>query len=138
MTARHNNVVNVFSRFCRLMQFAVQSEPSGLFHEDRKRPDLQVSLPDCTILSDVTVIHPSTKTGSALVSKHGANAIGDLRDKQKIAKYSDQAAAIDMKFSSVVLYTYGGFHRSALSFIKKLVDSVDPADCLISRQELKQ
>ena len=119
------------------MQLCVQSEPRGLFHEDHKRPDLQVSLPDCTILSDVTITHPGTKTGSAVVAKHGADAIGDLRDAGKNSKYGALAAAIDMEFSSIVLYTYGGFHRSALSFIQKLVRSVDTAACLISQAEFK-
>ena len=105
MTVRHNDVVNLFGRFCRLMQLAVQSEPRGLFHEDHKRPDLQVSLPDCTILSDVTITHPGTKTGSAVVAKHGADAIGDLRDAGKNSKYGALAAEIDMEFSSIVLYT---------------------------------
>jgi hypothetical protein len=42
-----------------------------------------------------------------------------------------------MEFSSIVLYTYGGFHRSALAFIQKLVRSVDTAACLISQAEFK-
>src|ERR1700728_954469 len=95
------------------------------------------SLPDCTILSDVTITHPGTKTGSAVVAKHGADAIGDLRDARKNSKYGALAAEIDMEFSSIVLYTYGGFHRSALSFIQKLVRSVDTAACLISQAEFK-
>ena len=86
---------------------------------------------------DVTITHPGTKTGSAVVAKHGADAIGDLRDARKNSKYGALAAEIDMEFSSIVLYTYGGFHRSALSFIQKLVRSVDTAACLISQAEFK-
>ena len=43
-----------------------------------------------------------------------------------------------MDFGSIVLYTYGGFHRSALSFINKLADSVDTATCLLSRADFKR
>ncbi len=38
----------------------------------------------------------------------------------------------------IVLYTYGGFHRSTNQFIKRLVDSLDPATSLVSKLEFKQ
>src|ERR1700761_4624369 len=43
-----------------------------------------------------------------------------------------------MEFLHIVLYTYGGFHRTATKFIKSLVDSLDPATSLVSRSEFKQ
>jgi hypothetical protein len=48
------------------------------------------------------------------------------------------AGLIDMKFSAFVLYTYGGFHRSALSFVKQMGSAVDPATCLTSYTRWKQ
>src|SRR5271170_7399819 len=82
------------------------------------------------------------RTWSKLTTKHGVDAVGDKADARKAAKYAEMAAAIDMEFQAIVLYTYGGFHKSAISFIGKLTESLDPATCLISRagfrQQLKQ
>jgi hypothetical protein len=142
MTDRHNAVLQTFARFCSLLQAPVRCEPAGLDHESNKRPDIQVALPTRTLLGDVTITHPATRTWSKLTTKHGVDAVGDMADARKAAKYAEMAAAIDMEFQAIVLYTYGGFHKSAISFIGKLTESLDPATCLISRaafrQQLKQ
>ena len=43
-----------------------------------------------------------------------------------------------MDFLPLVIYTYGGVHKSTTKFIKRLVDSLDPATCLVSKVEFKQ
>jgi hypothetical protein len=65
-------------------------------------------------------------------------AVGDSRQAEKDDLYADMAEQIDMKFGAFVLYTYGGFHKSALSFIKQLGGAVDPATCLTSFTRWKQ
>jgi hypothetical protein len=95
-------------------------------------------LPDKSILGDVTVIHPTSKSYRKLVLKRGAEAVGDRSAAGKEQKYDEMAAAIDMVSYPIVLYTYGGFHKSALSFIAQLVDSFDPLISLLSRSEFKQ
>lgn len=138
MTDRHNMIVNILARFCSLMQVNARTEPAQLDHDSNKRPDIQVSLPDITLLGDVTITHPATKTWKRITSKHGVQAVGDHREAEKNKKYSDLAKAADMKFLPIVLYTYGGFHRSALRFINALTDALDPTACLLSRAQFKQ
>ena len=138
MTDRHNLILDTFCRFCRLMQVNVRSEPARLCHDDNRRPDLQVSLPDCTLLGDVTIIHPSSKTSRKVVVNSDVETVGDRSGARKNTKYAGMAAEIDMKFQPIVLYTYGGFHHSAVSFVNKLTQSLDTATCLISRHDFKQ
>lgn len=38
-----------------------------------------------------------------------------------------------MEFMATVLYAYGGLHRSAIRFLQRLTNAVDPATCLLSR-----
>jgi hypothetical protein len=135
---RHNLILDTFCRFCRLMQVNVRSEPARLCHDDNRRPDLQVSLPDCTLLGDVTIIHPSSKTSRKVVVNSDVETVGDRSGARKNTKYAGMAAEIDMKFQPIVLYTYGGFHHSAVSFVNKLTQSLDTATCLISRHDFKQ
>jgi hypothetical protein len=137
ITDRHNLILDIISRFCRLLQVNVRCEPAGL-SKNRTRPDLQVSLPDCTLLGDVTVTHPSSKAWRKVAAKRSVEAVGDKSDARKEDKYAAMAKGIDMEFASIVLYTYGGFHRSAISFINKLAESLDTATCLLSRAEFKQ
>jgi hypothetical protein len=138
MTTRHNLVLEVLYRFCSLMHATVRAEPAGLDHTSDKRPDIEVCLDDCVLLGDVTITHPTTKTSRRLAARKGIEAVGDLSEARKIGKYAEIAANIDREFVPIVLYTYGGFHRSAISFINKLTDSLDTATCLVSRADFKQ
>ena len=68
--------------------------------------------------------------------------MGDAREAEKNGLYADMAEACDMEFGAIVLYTYGGFHASALTFIRRMAKAVDPATCLTSpsrwRRELME
>jgi hypothetical protein len=138
MVQRHNNVVNIIDRFCRLMQVNARPEPAKLDHDSKKRPDLEIHLPGETLLCDVTISHPSSKSWRKLAAKRTVEAVGDRREIEKDNKYAEMAAVIDMKFHPIVLYTHGGFHKSALRFIHKLVGALDPATSLLSRAEFKE
>jgi len=135
ITIRHNEVLQVIAHFCRLMQVTTLLEPAELCHATDKRPDIQVNLPDVTLLADVTISHPANKTWRKVTAKRSVEAVGDLREAEKEDSYTSLAAANDMLFKAIVLYTYGGFHRSALAFIKQLADALDPHSCLLSRTE---
>src|ERR1700722_3434469 len=65
-------------------------------------------------------------------------AVGDKADTSKVNKYANMIADLDCEFHSVVSYTYGGFHSSALKLIKRLADAVDETTCLMSRARFKQ
>jgi hypothetical protein len=138
ITDRHNRILAIIASFCQLILLPVRTEPGGMDHSSKKRPDLQISLPDRIVLGDVTITHPSSKSNRDVVHAKGVAAVGDLSANNKNRKYDKLAAAIEMEFLPIVLYTYGGVHRSTTKFIKRLVDSLDPATCLVSRFEFKQ
>ena len=137
ITDRHNQVLAVIARFCRLMLHNVRTEPADLCHDNDKRPDMQIDLPEKTILVDVTITHPTAKLWRKVAVTRSVESVGDARDKEKNNKYSEMAAALDVEFCSVVLYTHGGFHKSALRLVSDLVAAFDPATCLISRDEYR-
>jgi hypothetical protein len=64
-------------------------------------------------------------------------AVGDARSAEKDDTYAPMAEALGVRFSPFVLYTYGGFHSSALSFIKQMAAAYDPAVALVSLSEWK-
>jgi hypothetical protein len=138
ITDRHNQILAIIARFCQLILLVVRTEPGGLDHGSNKRPDLQISLPDRTLLGDVTVTHPASKAHRDVASTKGIAAVGDRSAARKNNRYSQLASSTEMDFLPIVLYTYGGFHRSTNQFIKSLVDSLDPATSLVSRLEFKQ
>jgi hypothetical protein len=73
-----------------------------------------------------------------VTSSRGVEAVGDSRQAEKDDLYADMAERIDMKFGAFILYTYGGWHKSALSFIKQMGSALDPATCLTSYNRWKQ
>jgi Reverse transcriptase (RNA-dependent DNA polymerase) len=138
ITDRHNAVLNRLAHFARALNVLPHIEPAGLASEDERRPDIQLDLPAVTLLSDVTVSHPVAKTWQKVAASRGVEAVGDSRQAEKDNLYADMAEQIDMKFVAFVLYTYGGFHDSALSFIKQMGSAVDPATCLTSHNRWRQ
>jgi len=139
MTDRHNKVLNILAQFCRLMLVSARIEPAELCHDSNKRPDIQVDLPDKTLLSDVTITHPSTKAWRKTAAHHqrSVDPVGDRRETDKNEAYVDMADSNDMEFIPFVLYTYGGFHSSALAVVRKMVAALEPARCLLSASQWK-
>jgi hypothetical protein len=139
ITARHNAVLGRLAHFARVVHITSHIEPASLAAEDERRPDIQLDLPDTALLGDVTISHPTAKSWRSLTAARGVEkAVGDARSAEKDDRYADMAAAVDMRFSAVVLYTYGGFHASALSFINQMARAIDPATCLVSPGQWKQ
>ena len=114
------------------------SEPAGLHSDDQRRPDIQLDLPEATLLGDVTISHPSARSWQKVASIRGVEAVGDAREAEKNHLYADMAQQREMQFGAIVLYTYGGFHSSALRFISQMAKAVDPATCLTSPAQWKQ
>ena len=112
-------------------------EPFDLCEDGALRPDIQLDLPEYTLLGDVTLTHPNALCWRGKAAKRGVAAEGDERARQKDDKYAAMAEVVDAKFSSFVLYTYGGFHTSALSFIDQLAAGRDPAVALVSLSDWK-
>ena len=136
ITDRHNRILHDLRDFASLAHLPVRIEPAEL-HEQRKlRPDIQVHLPDTTLLGDVTVVHPTAKCWSSIAaSERGVIAVGDAADAVKHDKYDELARGLACEFLPFVLYTYGGFHDSARRFITWLCASLDPVTCLVSADD---
>jgi hypothetical protein len=137
-TRRHNQVLAVIDRFCRTMLVHTEMEPAGLDADSENRPDIQIDLPEKTVLGDVTVLHPTASSWRKLVAKRDVAAAGDKKAAAKNKKYAEMAKRKDMEFYPIVFYTYGGFHSSTLRFIAALCDAFDPAVALLSRAEFKR
>jgi hypothetical protein len=135
---RHHAVVNRIAHFSRILHIIPRTEPADLDPEKECRPDIQLDLPDVTLLGDVTISHPEAKKWQHTAASRGVETVGDSRQAEKDGLYTPMAEALDMQFSAIVLYTYGGFHRTALSFIRQLGRALDPATCLVSHTKWKQ
>ena len=138
ITARHNAVLQRLVHFARMRCLRPIVEPAGLHSDDNRRPDIQLDLPDVTLLGDVTISHPLARSWQKIASSRGVEAVGDAREVEKNDLYADMAQQCEMEFGALVLYTYGGFHSSALKFISQMARAIDPATCLTSPSQWKQ
>jgi hypothetical protein len=132
ITARHDEVVNILSRLARLIGAVSLTEPVDLDADSDKRPDLEIHLPKKTLLVDVSFVHPSAQSYLKAVAKRGVEAVGDQRDAVKHAKYDAIAARHDMKFAGFVMYTLGGWHKSAIGVMNAMRQAVEPVFCPLS------
>jgi hypothetical protein len=138
MNRRHHAVVNRIAHFSRVLHLTPRTEPADLDPARERRPDIQVDLPDVTLLADVTISHPDARRWQHTAASRGVEAVGNSRQTEKDDLYTHMAEALDMQFSAFVLYTFGGFHRTALSFIRQLGRALDPATCLVSHTKWKR
>jgi hypothetical protein len=139
---RHHGVVRLLKNAADLLQIPTRTEPTNLCDDSRLRPDVQFDLPELTLLSDVTISHPCAAKWRSRAAARGVEAaVGDVRAAEKTDYYAELTEAVEAEFSPFVLYTYGGFHKSALSVIDKLGAASDPAVALMSltswKKELK-
>jgi len=143
---RHHAVVHLLADAAALLKVPARVEPYNLCEDNDSRPDIQLDLPECTLLGDVTISHPSAECWRTAAAERGVEAVGDARSVEKDGTYAPLVKALNadglsVEFSPFVLYTYGGFHKSALSFIDKLGRAHDPAVALLPlstwKEELK-
>ena len=136
MTARHDAVVNVLSRFSNLMGVVNLTEPADLCDTDGRRPDIEFHLPgEAPLLIDVTIHHPTAPSYRRVAAKHGADKVADGRSARKSDKYDGIADSNGMRFIPFVVSTYGGWHKSAKSVLRRLIAAMEPAYCLLSRAD---
>jgi hypothetical protein len=65
-------------------------------------------------------------------------AVGYARSVEKDDTYVPMVEALGVRFTPFVLYTYGGFHRSALSTVEQLGAAYGPAMALVSPSAWKE
>ena len=73
----------------------------------------------------------------AVAATRGVEAVGDARSAEKDNSYVPMADTLGVRFTPFVLYTYGGFHKSALSTVEQLAAASDPAVALVSLSDWK-
>ena len=141
INARHHAVVRLLADAAALLKVPARVEPYNLCEDDDSRPDVQLELPEYNLLVDVTISHPCAARWRAVAAARGVEAVGDARCAEKDGHYVPMADALGVRFAPFVLYTYGGFHKSALSVIEQVGAAYDPAVALVSlsawKQELK-
>ena len=141
INARHHAVVRLLSDAAALLKIPARIEPYHLSETDDSRPDMQLDLPEYSLLVDVTVSHPNAERWRNAAADRGVEAVGAARSAEKDDHYVPLAQELGVRFTPFVLYTYGGFHKSALSTIAQLGAAYDPAVSLVSlsawKQELK-
>jgi hypothetical protein len=115
ITRRHDSLMQVVARYCKLIDVAVRLNPAGESPEDDRKADIEVYLPDRTIVGDVTVSHPAAKSWRTKMAKGGVDVVGDKRETEKVDKYQEMARQHDKEFQAIVMYTYGGMHHKASS-----------------------
>jgi Reverse transcriptase (RNA-dependent DNA polymerase) len=134
ITLRHNAVVSFLAQFSNLMSCPCRMEPLGCSADTNERPDIRMDLMNDTLLVDVTITHPTAKSHrNAVAARRSADCIGDASEARKNKQYAQDAGRQHKSFLPFVLYTYGGFHRSALAVIAAMTSSLEPARCLLSR-----
>jgi hypothetical protein len=137
LTRRHDAVVRLLDDAAHLLKVPSRTEPRDLTVDKKLRPDIQLDFDEYTLLSDVTISHPGAGRWQKVAAVRGVEAVGDARSAEKDGKYTDLAEALDARFSPFVLYSLGGFHKSALSVINQLGAASDPAAALVSLTEWK-
>ena len=114
------------------LKIPARIEPYHLSEDDDSRPDIQLDLPEYSLVADVTISHPNAGQWRAVAADRGVEAVGAARSAEKDAHYGPMAQALGVRFTPFVLYTYGSFHKSALSTIEQLGAGYDPAVALVS------
>jgi hypothetical protein len=138
INARHHAVVRLLADAAAALKVPARVEPYHLCDDDTRRPDIQLDLPDCSLLADVTISHPCAARWRAAAAGRGVEAVGDARSAEKDDAYVPMADALGVRFTPFVLYTYGGFHKSALSTVEQLAAAHDPAVALVPLAAWKQ
>jgi hypothetical protein len=138
INTRHHAVVRLLADAAATLKIPAKIEPYDLCADDKHRPDLQLDLPEYTLLGDVTVSHPCAARWRAVAADRGVEAVGDARSAEKDATYTPMADALGVRFCPFVLYSYGGFHKSALSFVDQMASAYDPVVALVSLSEWKE
>ena len=119
ITLRHNTIVQTLYHHTIHAGGAAVKEPRHLSTETRKRPDLQIVLPNRHILTDVVVSHPlapsyfrATGNEHLIKAKHAAAA--------KCRKYAEVADSQQADFIPFSIESTGGIGKEAADLIDQL------------------
>ena len=115
ITVRHDDVGRTLHRNALTLGLKAQLEPKGLQADSNLRPDLLISLPGRTILTDVVVCHPLAPGAVKQQRSKLANArTAEHRKKRKYAKLASQRRYEMLPFA---VETSGGFAPAAVQLM---------------------
>ena len=105
-----------------LLGLRARREVKGLSSNQLLRPDLLLSLPGRTVLSDVAVCHP---LAPGTRRHHGATALGKARHTEatKRKKYLALSSQHCFEQLPIALETMGGMGPAAVTLIKAMADA---------------
>ena len=112
---RHDQVVKILAGLFRKVGAQVHVEPR-IYGKDRERPDLDVMLPNQSIMIDVTVVHPAapSRTSSEPLATVSA------AERKKRGRYTHFATKHGANFLPFAVESFGCFGVSAVQVLKLL------------------
>ena len=118
ITVRHDDVGRTLHRNALTLGLKAQLEPKGLQADSNLRPDLLISLPGRTILTDVAVCHP---LAPGAVKRRGGKLARarkvEQRKKRKYAKLASQRRYEMLPFAPFAAETSGGLGPAAVQLM---------------------
>ena len=115
ITVRHDDVGRTLHRNALTLGLKAQLEPKGLQADSNLRPDLLISLPGRTILTDVAVCHPLAP--GAVKRRGGKLAKARTAEQQKKRKYAKLASQRRYEMLPFAVETSGGFAPAAVQLM---------------------
>jgi hypothetical protein len=125
----HNKILAKLLQLCALFKLHAEKSPKGFTSvdqsgkkTDRKQPDGLVYFTDNSngTIFDVRTVDPLSS--SALnANKHNSHKYSDDAANDKTAKYLKIADGKNCDIQPVVITTLGGFHKSAVDFVHKIL-----------------
>jgi hypothetical protein len=119
---RHDQVADQVSRCAQLLGIRVRREVRELDKNAKLRPDLLLTLPGRTVLSDVAVCHP---LAPGTRNKEGARKLATAKksEKKKKEKYLELSARHRFMQLPVAIETTGGIGPRAETLVKAMADA---------------
>ena len=130
--SRHNTLLQVCSSICRQASHAVDMEvpasavippstPSSVPHHNLRFDLVIRNSHSQATAADVTVIHPSPESDSALITySRRPAAAAALRERQKVTKYKNLSRSLGMSFVPLVFETFGTLGASMQVWLKAM------------------
>jgi hypothetical protein len=119
VTGRHNAVVHALYAHARAAGAVVSIEPKGLDSDTRIRPDLQISFPGQTILSDVVISHPLCPSYVADASMQKL-VVAERAALRKHRSYDRTARLHHMRLLPFSVETMGGLSKEAQMLVEQI------------------
>ena len=125
----HNKILAKLLQLCALFKLHAEKSPKGYTSvddagkkTDRKQPDGLVYFTDNSngTIFDVRTVDPISNS-AVQANKHNSHKYSDDAAKDKTAKYQKIADGLNCDVQPVVITTLGGFHKTAVDFVQKIL-----------------